>query len=246
MSSKHRLVALAALTLAVVGSGVAYATIPAADGVISACYKPGTGDVRGVEAGASCKFTDSKVIWKALSWNVQGIQGPAGPSGPQGVAGPQGPQGVPGAAGAQGATGPAGPSGAAGVSTITFAGDVLFTGRFFDGGQGDVLRKIVAKNVPAGSWGVVATVNTWVECGGFCGATISDVYCELRNGSGFIGGAHDRRTNTQNQDIRRSLTMEGGAQVPSGGGEVSVWCSGNWADKVTGALMMMIQTGGFS
>jgi hypothetical protein len=44
----------------------------------------------------------------------------------------------------------------------------------------------------------------------------------------------------------RSLSMNGGAQVPAGGGEVSMWCHGQAASAVAHAQMMMLQVGGFS
>ncbi|MCA1656116.1 MAG: hypothetical protein LC713_00075 [Actinobacteria bacterium] len=50
------------------------------------------------------------------------------------------------------------------------------------------------------------------------------------------------------ESIRRSLTMNGGAQVPAGGGEVSVWCSSQFGglEKVHDAQMMLMKVGGFS
>jgi hypothetical protein len=82
--------------------------------------------------------------------------------------------------------------------------------------------------------------------------------CELRNGSGFIGGATDRRefppddstafTVSDSKQLIRSLSMNGGAQVPPGGGEVSLWCrtQGNTDEAVIYSQMMMVQIGGFS
>ena len=56
-----------------------------------------------------------------------------------------------------------------------------------------------------------------------------DTACELRNGGGFIGGAADRRTIPDGQFVKRTLSMNGGAQVPAGGGEVSLWCKAQGA-----------------
>ncbi len=50
-----------------------------------------------------------------------------------------------------------------------------------------------------------------------------DTVCELRNGSGYIGGATDRRGIAGRRHTSVSLSMNGGAQVPAGGGEVSLW-----------------------
>jgi hypothetical protein len=44
-----------------------------------------------------------------------------------------------------------------------------------------------------------------------------------------------------------SLTMNGGAQVPSGGGEVSLWCnSQGGAHVIENSQMMMIRLDAFS
>jgi hypothetical protein len=72
----------------------------------------------------------------------------------------------------------------------------------------------------------------------------------LRNGTNFIGGATDRRYHPASDDVNRSLSMNGGAQVPGGGGEVSLWCKSETnatnAERVIYAQMMMIRVGGFS
>jgi hypothetical protein len=104
------------------------------------------------------------------------------------------------------------------------------------------LTKVASKNLPAGSWAVSATVTFALNT---ANAGIRSVDCELHNGSGFIGGTGDRRSVTNFQLLRRSLSMNGGAQVPAGGGEVSLWCSSQ-GDYVEGSQMMMIRLDGFS
>src|SRR5436305_15320595 len=80
-----------ALAVAVVGGGVALATIPS-NGTISGCFAKRDGALRVIDGTAtSCKATEA-----ALAWNQTGPQGPQGPQGaqgPKGDAGPQGPQG---------------------------------------------------------------------------------------------------------------------------------------------------------
>ena len=62
--------------LALVG-GIAYATIPDANGVIHGCRKTGSGLLRVIDADvASCKPGEAR-----LNWNQQGVQGPPGPPG---------------------------------------------------------------------------------------------------------------------------------------------------------------------
>jgi hypothetical protein len=80
----------------------AYASIPAAGGVIRACYDTKTGALRVIDPPRPAGCESGKET--ALSWNQTGPQGPAGSTGPQG---PQGP------------TGPAGPAGTSGYQEVT-------------------------------------------------------------------------------------------------------------------------------
>jgi hypothetical protein len=106
--------------------------------------------------------------------------------------------------------------------------------------------------LPAGSWAVTATANSLVagyfSCTFGCGDHITDMTCELRNGAAFIGGATDRRLIPEDDTIKRSLSMNGGAQVPAGGGEVSLWClsQSGGAEVIQYSQIMMIRVGGFS
>ena len=79
----------------VLGSGaMALASIPAADGTISGCFKNNSGDLRVIDAPAeSCKNNET-----AIQWNQAGQPGAPGPQGPQGEPGPVGPAGPAGAA----------------------------------------------------------------------------------------------------------------------------------------------------
>lgn len=93
--SHTRLLAAAVAVIALLAcGGVALATIPGSNGVISGCYvKPGyagAGKLRVIdaEAGKTCNSTENP-----LSWNKQGPRGPQGATGPAGPAGPQGPKG---------------------------------------------------------------------------------------------------------------------------------------------------------
>jgi hypothetical protein len=110
-----------------VSAGVAYATIPAADGTYTACVSQPvqSGKLKGV---AAVGLLDTAVKptcpsgTNQVTWNKQGQPGPAGPQGPpgpQGAAGPQGPQGPAGAPGAQGSAGTPGADGAPGPQGAT-------------------------------------------------------------------------------------------------------------------------------
>lgn len=106
--------------------------------------------------------------------------------------------------------------------------------------------EVASKNLPEGSWAIVATANLEV-IGPFTGDFVRDTSCELRSGTSYIGGATDRRVIPGNDTVKVSLSMNGGAQVPPGGGEVSLWCqSQNVNFFVDYGQMMMLQVGGFS
>jgi hypothetical protein len=164
--------------------GVAVVTgIPGANGVIHGCYNPGTGALRVIDYPTQKCETYAET---ALNWNQTGPQGPQGPQGPTGATGPQGQQGLPGAAGPQGTQGPQGPQGSqgpqgvqgpAGVTAVTFAGGSAILGTTF--------TQVASKNLPAGSWAIVATVNTDVF-GPFNGDSIYSCGCELRSGGGVL------------------------------------------------------------
>lgn len=171
-----------------------------------------------------------------------GTNGPAGPPGLPGEAGDLGPDGPVGPAGpaaraGAGVPGPSGPQGPPAPTVATFAGiapRVPLTPRA-------TYVRVAGKRLPAGSWALVATVNT------SGGSGIRDVDCQVRNGGDVIGGTADRRLTPSGQVVKRTLTMNGGAQVPPGGGEVSVWCrSQGGNDTADYGFLMAIQLGGFS
>jgi len=93
----RRTILIGSAVLLVAVAGVASASIPSANGTISACYKTKNGDVHIIDPTVDTCDKDEV----AISWAQQG---PAGPTGPQGIEGPTG------------ATGPAGPQGATGAS----------------------------------------------------------------------------------------------------------------------------------
>ena len=74
---------LAFITVFVVGLGsaVAFAAIPSADGQIRGCYNNANGRLSVIDEGATCGRNET-----LLTWNQQGPAGPAGPAGPSGTA----------------------------------------------------------------------------------------------------------------------------------------------------------------
>jgi uncharacterized protein YjbI with pentapeptide repeats len=105
--------------------------------------------------------------------------------------------------------------------------------------------KVASKNLSAGSYALIGTANT-ESSAPFGGDHVRDVACDLRNGAGFIGGAHDRRVIPNGDFVKRTLTMTGGAQVPAGGGEVSMWCRAQGGESVTYGHIMILRLDGFS
>jgi hypothetical protein len=75
-------VVLIAAAVALVGAGIAYATIPDSSGKIHACYKLSGGALRVIDSG-SCLSSEAP-----LSWSQTGPQGLQGVQGQQGVRGP--------------------------------------------------------------------------------------------------------------------------------------------------------------
>jgi hypothetical protein len=89
---------------------------------------------------------------------------------------------------------------------------------------GDAFTRITGKTVPGGTYAVVATGNVDTP-GGFGGHEIvGDAVCVLRAQSTQIGIGRDRRTTGVDQFATISLSMNGIAQIPAGGAEISLWC----------------------
>jgi type VI secretion system secreted protein Hcp len=121
----------AALALAA-GSVVAYASIPASDGTISACVGPALGSVRIIDSGASCSKLETPVHWNQ--------KGPKGDTGATGVTGAKGDTGAAGTTGAQGPQGPAGPAGSSGSGGASAA--PIIGGEALAGGTADAYLKL--------------------------------------------------------------------------------------------------------
>ena len=87
--ARRNVVAYLALVAALgAAGGVAYSSIPDAQGVIHGCYDDTTGALRVIDTDASgvCRGGET-----ALDWNQQGQPGLHGHPGPAGPAGPEGP-----------------------------------------------------------------------------------------------------------------------------------------------------------
>jgi collagen triple helix repeat protein len=121
----RRAVAVLALLVGLVTAGVAYATIPDGNGVLTACKLNATGTIRLIDPSLSGVLGRcSASLETQITWNQGGPKGPigdkgptgdkgaSGDKGPTGDAGPAGPPGEKGLAGDKGPTGDPGPAGA--------------------------------------------------------------------------------------------------------------------------------------
>jgi hypothetical protein len=82
-----------ALSVALGGGAIAYASIPDSGGVIHGCYQMNVGNLRVIDSATeSCRPSEVPLNWSQTG--PQGAQGPAGPQGAQGPQGPTGPSGL--------------------------------------------------------------------------------------------------------------------------------------------------------
>jgi hypothetical protein len=80
MTGRKRWLVSAPVLAVFMAGGIAYATIPAPDGVISACYGKSGGTVRVIDSAVTkCGRNET-----SLDWNRQGPKGDPGPPGPKG------------------------------------------------------------------------------------------------------------------------------------------------------------------
>jgi hypothetical protein len=135
---KLGLVILAIVIL--LAGGVAYASIPAADGTINGCYKNNTGALSVIDSAATCPSGST-----ALNWSQTGPQGPAG-----GVAGLELVQ----------AFGPIDLAQFKSVTATCPTGKIVIGGGGFTGGGSTVIRDSYASSPsgisPGQSWTVLA------------------------------------------------------------------------------------------
>jgi hypothetical protein len=96
----HRTAVIAGVTLSVLAvAGVATASIPDGNGVITACRRITSGELRVIDTATTAACPNGSTV---LTWSQTGRAGPTGPTGPAGATGPAGsagPQGAPGLAG---------------------------------------------------------------------------------------------------------------------------------------------------
>jgi hypothetical protein len=128
------------------------------------------------------------------------------------------------------------------------------TARF--AGQGSValpndnasFTAVVTNTLPAGSYGIAATANVVMPAAP--DTRNRTTQCELRNHNGaFIGGGRNVGQLGGGVEGTVTLSMNGGVQIPAGGGQVGVYCRhivpGFAITAVADAQMMIVRLDGF-
>ncbi|HZR95857.1 MAG TPA: collagen-like protein [Gaiellaceae bacterium] len=141
-----RIAVTAAAALAI-AAGVAYATIPDAGGVYTACKLNVTGTIRLIDPslGTSTLLGHCVAGETQVTWNQHGQRGLPGATGPQGAAGatgPQGPKGNPGVDGQSVTKADAGGNCANGGVALTAANGTAYVCNGADGAPGAGLSKL--------------------------------------------------------------------------------------------------------
>jgi hypothetical protein len=125
--------------------------------------------------------------------------------------------------------------------TVTFAGS---------NGQrnfveADVYIQVATKHLDEGSYALVATADVETDTP-FAGDKLTSYDCQIRNGTDFVGGSGTRLFTPEEQSVNTSISMNGGAFLAAGGGDVSLWCrSQDGSGRVSGQIMIMKVAGFF-
>jgi hypothetical protein len=110
----------------------------------------------------------------------------------------------------------------------------------------NVFVRVASKSLSAGDYVFLATINTTGCPGCYIDEHVLDAECQLRNPSGsVIGGTTDRRYIPPTDEVKRSLSFNGGAALPNGG-TVSVWCRGQFAESIDSGQILTLRVDGFN
>lgn len=213
--------ALLAIVLALAAGSLAYAGIPSSSGSISGCYAKDGGALRLIDLSRGIRC--STATETAISWSQTGPRVPQGRQAPQARWWRRDDSHLRWRAGEH-------------QSQRQLRQDPLEEARSRELGA-RCHRQHMARGED-------------LEDQPSAGESVRDVACQLRNGGTYVGGATDRRLIAYADTVKRSLSMNGGAQISARGGEVSVWCLAQYGrdglDKVVYAQLMAIKLGGFS
>ncbi len=186
---------------AVAVGGLAYASIPDADGVIHACYNPSAAALRGgtpiriIDSGTGQTCANNSV---EITWNQTG---PAGAPGQDGEDGLDGQDGADGQAGADGQDGLDGQDGSSAAYTNYGDGN-------HDIGAG-LTQTVASVTVPAGSYtlsGVVTAIGVddgqFLQCNFVAGSTVNGLFAVLTDVTLASPSPIFLRCNAQGGEIR--------------------------------------------
>jgi hypothetical protein len=109
---------------------------------------------------------------------------------------------------------------------------------------GDAFTRITGKTVPGGTYAVVGTGNVDTPAGFGGHEIVGDTVCVLRAQSTQIGIGRDRRTTCVDQFATISVSMNGIAQIPAGGAEISLWCRYQGGFAAGDGQIMILRTDG--
>jgi len=101
------------------------------------------------------------------------------------------------------------------------------------------MTKVASKSLSQGSWAMVATANFLSDFAND-GEVLRDVACELRSINDVVGSAAHRQLTPDDLQTKTSLSLNGGAVLPAGGGEVSLWCQYQGGDGYLLQAQIMI------
>lgn len=233
-NTKQRRLGLVALVigLATVATGVAFATIPGANGVIHSCYNANpnsAGALRVIDTdnGTTCGKNETALDFNQL-----------GPEGPQGVKGDTGDTGAQGQTGATGLQGPVGPKGDKGDKGDR--GDPGTSIAYSAAGPTVSLAKVatvvvVAKVVPSGSYAVNAKLtldNVDDDDHAFAG-------CRLRAAGVTVDDSETFKLEEYLDVNSESIALQ--AVLPNfGGGTIDIQCHNAGASDRVDALRPVI------
>jgi hypothetical protein len=158
---RKRVVLIGAAAAALAAAGIAYATIPDANGVYTACKLNVTGTIRLIDPslGNTSLLGHCTSLEAQITWNQKGQQGPAGPQGPTGDTGAQG---------------PAGPAGVSGYEVDTVNANSAASGKSVGDAMSAILVCPSGKKVlgggESGDWGIASAApssdgTTWTVSG---------------------------------------------------------------------------------
>ena len=219
--------------------GVGMRAIPDRRGSIHGCYGKLGGVLRVIDTAKSQRCLSAfevPVDWNQTGRRGQGDQGPAGATGAAGPAGPAGSAGAAGPAGPAGPSGPPGPGGAATTASFVAADRVILPDDTWCRSHPRPCRRELGPLRDR-------QPQLGIPFGGH--DSIQDTSMRASQWRGVHRWRHGSKGHAGGQFTSMALSMNGGAQVPDGGGDVSLWCREQDGGSLDGAQIMILKIAGF-